>query len=224
MTEPLQGSPSLQALARAMTSLLDAAAPEQLGALRRSFPSEADLFDPTFVLGPNRSAVGKLPPVREQAMRALIEATLDAGDRSVPAIVSGLSGRMRRVRSIRLGAALATAIAGALTAAPALGAALPIPSLLGPGFAFIGTIAILIAEYQEKPLAGTQNSLGELLANTLVSEAAFVDARLRLAGDDLSGEGALLDLARRVSEAAARLRHVSVFGGVTMTSGAGPAS
>jgi hypothetical protein len=78
----------------------------------------------------------------------------------------------------------------------------------------VGTLGVLVSEHWEKPLAGGHSSLGELLGETLVAEAAFAEARLRLAADDLSQDGALLDLARRVSEAAAKLRHVSVFGGV----------
>ena len=198
-----------------MASLLNATAPQRLNELRQRFPGESDLFDPTYVLGENAAlATDALSPTRQQALRALVDTTLTAGEKSLITIVQTLTSRIRRVRTIRLTAAVATALAGALTAAPAIGTPLPLPPLLGPGFAFAGSLGMLIGEHWEKPLAGGHNSLGELLGETLVAEAAFADARLRLAGDDLSQGSALLDLARRVSEAAAKLRHVSVFGGL----------
>ena len=206
---------SIHASARAMASLLNATAPQRLNELRQRFPGELDLFDPTYVLGGSAApATDGFSPSRHQALRALIDTTLTTGEKSLTTIVQTLTSRIRRVRTIRLTAAVATALAGALTAAPAIGTPLPLPPLLGPGFAFAGSLGVLVGEHWEKPLAGGHSSLGELLGETLVAEAAFTDARLRLAGDDLSQDSALLDLARRVSEAAAKLRHVTVFGGV----------
>jgi hypothetical protein len=219
MTEHQQNPASGQASFRGMASLLSAEAPQHLADLRRRFPSDSDLFDPTYVLGESDRVAERLGPTRQQAVSALIEATLAAGDRTVSAAIHRLSTRMRRVRTIRLGSALATLVAGTLTAVPAVSATVLAPPLLASGFAFAGSLGMLVGEHWEKPLAGTQSSLGELLGEVLVAEAAFADARLRLAADDLTREGALLDLARRVSEAAAKLRHVSVFGGVTSSGG-----
>lgn len=205
----------VRTFARAMSSLLGASEPAALARLRQAYPAVPDLFDTTYVLGPGAGDATE-GDTRQEALKALIEATLQASDRRVTVIVQSLSARMRRVRSIRLAAALLTTVAGTLTAAPALGAALPVPALVGPGMALLGAIFMLVAEHADKPLAGTQRGLAELLADTLVAEAAFVEARLRMVAEDLSRDGALLELARRVSEASAKLRHVSVFGGLAL--------
>jgi hypothetical protein len=220
MTDRVSSADSLHASARAMASLLQAASPASLASLRERFSTHSDLFDSTYVLGADGvSAAGSISPARQLAMKALVEATLQAGDKSIPAIVHGLSTRVRRGRTIRLGAAVATAVAGALTAASAVGTALPLPALLGPGFAFVGSVAMLVGEHWEKPLAGGQSSVGELLVDTLVAEATFADVKLRLIAEDLTREGVLVELARRAGEAAAKLRHVSVFGGLPMHAG-----
>ena len=214
MTEAKPGS-NIETSARAMASLLGATDPARLADLRERFPSDRDLFETTYTLGAGaETATDGISPSRQLALKALIEATLRAGDTNVADIVRILSARMQRGRTIRLGAALATGVAGALTAAPALGAALPLPTLLGPGLALVGGMSMLVGEHWENPLGGTQRSLGELLVDTLVAEATFADVRLRMAAEDLSRDGVLLELARRVGEAAAKLRHVSVFGGV----------
>jgi hypothetical protein len=221
MTEAKPSPSNMETSARAMASLLGATDPARLADLRERFPSDRDLFETTYTLGAgSETATDGISPSRQLALEALIEATLRAGDTNVADIVRILSARMQRGRTIRLGAALATGVAGALTAAPALGAALPLPTLLGPGLALVGGMSMLVGEHWEKPLAGTQRSLGELLVDTLVAEATFADVRLRMAAEDLSRDGVVLELARRVGEAAAKLRHVSVFGGVRIDTAA----
>ena len=181
MTDRKLSSSNLQTSARAMASLLGAAEPATLARLSERFPADRDLFETTYTLGADaETATNNVPVSRQHALMALIEATLRASDGSVTAIVQALSARMRRGRTIRLAAALAATVAGTLTAAPALGGALPVPSLLGPGLALLGGILMLVAEHSDKPLAGTQRSLGELLADTLVAEAAFADLKLRM--------------------------------------------
>ena len=181
------------------------------------FRADADLFDSTYILGAEAEpAAAAIDPSRQLALTSLVEATLQAAEKSVPPMIQGLSLRLRRGRATRLAAAVATAVAGALTAAPAIGAALPLPSLLGPGIAFVGSAAMLVGEHWEKPLAGTQKSVGELLSETLVAEDILADVKLRMVTEDLGRGTVLLELARRAGEAAAKLRHVSVFGGVPM--------
>lgn len=209
MTQPV----NWEAPARAMISLVAAMDPAALAELRRQFPANSSLFDSTYVLGEGTDKAGS-DVSTQSAMKALIETTLHAGDGGAKAIVSALSRRMRRVRHTRFAAVLATTVAGTLTGAPVLGASLPVPALLGPILALMGATLMLISEHADKPLAGAQRSLSDLLADTLVAEATFADVRLRMLSEDLNRDGTLLELARRVSEAAAKLRHVSVFGGV----------
>ena len=217
MTAAESNAQAVRGSARAMASLLQAANPALLDNLRARFPTDSDLFDSTYILGADaESTADVIDPSRQLALRSLVEATLQAGEKSIPPIVHGLSIRLRRARVTRLAAACATAVAGALTAAPAVGASLPLPLLLGPGVAIVASAAMLIGEHWEKPLAGTQKSVGELLSETLVAEDIFADVKLRMVAEDLSRGTVLLELARRASEAAAKLRHVSVFGGVPM--------
>lgn len=201
---------------RAMTSLLAAVHPAALDELRIRFPASGTLFETTHVLGEAPKEPSGDAASTRSAIKALVETTVSSGDEHARAIVNALSRRMRRVRQTRFFAALATAVAGTLTAAPVLGAALPLPALLGPALALAGGLLMLIAEHADKPLAGGQRSLADLLADTLVAEATFADVRLRMLSEDVKHEGTLLEVARRAGEAAAKLRHVSIFGGIAI--------
>lgn len=198
-----------------MTSLVAAMQPASLDQLRHQFPANRTLFDATHVLGDEAGTAGSEVSTHS-AMKALVETTIDVGAEGATAIIGALTRRLQRVRYMRFAAALSTTVAGALTAAPVMGAALPVPALLGPALALLGGCLMLAGEHLDKPLAGGQRSLGDLLADTLVAEATFADVRLRLLSADLKPDGSLLELALRASAAAAKLRHVSIFGGVAI--------
>lgn len=215
----------MQVPTRAMASLLNAVDPQALEALRQRFPDDQDLFDTTFTLGeesPGAATGGR--QARISALQALVRETSSAAEPAITTIVETLTSRMRRARICRLAGAVIATIASA-------GAGIVTTATTGNPWAvsamavvgLFGSLSVLFAEHLEKPLVGGQRSLSELLADTLVAESGIADVRLRLLAEDVTEIDRLVAIATRVSEIAAKIRQICVFGGIPLatTSGRG---
>jgi hypothetical protein len=72
----------------------------------------------------------------------------------------------------------------------------------------------LVGENLEKPIVGGTKAVGDLIKDAMDIDSGVKDLRIRLLSEDASDLNSVLDLARRANEIAARIREVSVFGGV----------
>lgn len=204
---------------RGLASLLGALQPRSLERLRERFPHERELFETSYALGAQSGAAASDHPPgpdRQAAVRALIEETLAASRPAIPLMVEKISARMRSARTARLAGAVAATLGSALIATQAAGALPGSLQLLWSAVSLAGALLVLWGEHLEKPVIGGQRTLGELLSEVLVAESAIAEIRLRLLAEDAEQPAILMENARKANEAAARIRQVWVFGGITV--------
>lgn len=196
---------------RALASLVGAFQPDALRRLQDRFPGQVQLLDPTYTLGGDESRSAG----REDALRALIEAALNAASIAVPQMIKGIAERMRGARLARL-AGTATSIVGAALIGAQTAGTLPKDfQLIWAAVSLAGSLLVLWGEHLEKPVIGGQRSLVDLLSEVLVAEASMADLRLRMLEANSDQPTVLIEIARRANEAAAKLRQVTVFGGIS---------
>ena len=153
-----------------LAGYLERSDPDALTALRAAHPDATNLLSGAMKLGtPSRSAPD--PAFQREAALALARATADGLVVDIEALLVEMKARMRRVRTIRLGGALASTIAGAATALVALlfkgsEASKEIVSLCTAVVTMLGGLCALFAEHFEQTSTGARfsgaQSLGEL--------------------------------------------------------------
>ncbi len=197
-------------LTRAMASIVNELNPGKLEQLRQRYPHSAALFDFHYVMGAESASPAA------QAVKALIEETVAVLSPAIGRVQLGLMHRIQNARRLRLvGSVTATvSSAGAVTA---LMAAQP---LLAPAASLVslaGALAMLLGEHYEKPVLGGAKSLSELLGNVIAAEPAVQEIKLRMMAEDLSQTGPLMEMARKLNEISANVKHASLYGGVPLT-------
>lgn len=203
---------------RSLSSLLEALKPGTLAKLREAFPEHSEIFETSYVLGAESTADLNLDAGRHAALRALVEETLAAAKPSIPLIVRKITKRMRRARNARLAGGAAAACAAALLAAHAAGTIPGNLQLIAAAVSLAASLLVLVGEHLDKPVIGGQRGLGELLADTLLAEEALAEVHLRMLAPESTIPVQLFEIARRANEAAARVRQVWVFGGLSLPS------
>lgn len=196
---------------RALASLLGALEPETLQRLQERFPDQRGLFDPTYTLGVDDS----VNAAREHALRALIEATMNAACLAIPEMVKTITARMKAARLFRLAGTTTAICATALIGAQTAGVLPKDWQLIWTALSLAGSLLVLWGESLEKPMIGGQRSHAELLSEVLIAEASIVDIRLRMLDVNSDEPAVLFENARRANDTAAKLRQVSVFGGIS---------
>ncbi len=210
-------APLIQLPTRAMASLLAEAAPAELAELRQRFAGHAALFDTFYTMGEADSPTEDASVLL--ALRALAEKTLQVSQPAVDRIVVTLGARGRKARQLRLTGAIFALVSGAsVLATPGtlgtLGNIHEWIKLATGVAALVGSTAVLVGEHLEKPVFGSAKALGDLVNEAMLVDASIRGLTLRLLSDDRSHRGAMLDLARKTNEVAAKVKELSVFGEV----------
>jgi hypothetical protein len=76
---------------------------------------------------------------------------------------------------------------------------------------------MVCGENLEKSIVGSSKSLGELISDITHIDCDLRDLQLRMLSEDTSERVVLIDIARNANDIAARIKQISVFGGVTIT-------
>lgn len=201
-----------------LAGYLEKSAPGVLDSLRTTYPGSAQLLSAAMKLGtPSRS--GPAPAFEREAALALARATADGLVADIEVILVEMKARMRRVRILRLGGALVSTAAGALTALLALlfkgsDAAKEILSLCTAAITMLGGLCALFAEHFEQTSTGARFSgaeaLGELAGHRADVEQFRIrerqDAVLPLSDEELI---AALDRLNAVALKVLRYRYVT---------------
>lgn len=199
-----------QALGAALVGvveLLAARRPAHLARLAAKYPRHAEQLRPGLTLGSDRHVVTSAELYDELAREGL-----EAAREEIRAILQSLLPRALRAKRLRLFAA----IAGALTSAGVLSAALVGSRTMTIGGAlstFLAACLGLVAAYLEAPLTGPA-SIGSLLTECLELEANVNAAMLALheARADLVR---LRELVVEVNVICSKLRKIAVLGAIT---------
>lgn len=194
-----------------MASLLADAAPNELGELRQRFAGHAALFDPIYTLG-EADSFAEDPSVLP-ALRALAEKTLLVSQPAVDRIIATLGARGRKARQLRLTGAIFALVSGASVLATLGNTDVRIKLATG-GAALVGSISVVVGEHLEKPVFGGAKALGDLVKDAMLVDASIRGLKLRLLSEDRSDRVAMLDLATKTNEVAAKVKELSVFGEV----------
>jgi len=201
-----------------LAGYLEKSAPNALETLRAAHPASSGMLSSAMTLGvPARS--GPAPAFEREAALALARATADGLVVDIEAILAEMKARMRRVRVLRLGGALVSTAAGALTALVALlfkgsDASKEILSLCTAAITMLGGLCALFAEHFEQTSTGARFSgaeaLGELAEHRADVELFRLrerqDAVLPLADEELK---AALDRLNAVALKVLRYRYVA---------------
>jgi hypothetical protein len=202
---------------RAIAVLLSDTNPQALADLRARYPNHERLFEPAYVLGQEPIEAARSSVLQEvEPLRAFAEAGLTAAELKLEQLVAVLSKRIKRARSVKLAGAI-TASVSSVGVISALALAQSETALLTALVGLVSSIASLLGEHMEQPLIGGQKSLGELLGDALSAEGRARDLRVEFLGGAFGSLDAILSLATRVNEVAARVRAIVVYGGVATT-------
>lgn len=203
---------------RAMASIVGELNPGKLEQLRQRFPDSVALFDIQYHMGSKGGGTitqTKSVSAAALAVRALIDETLVVLSPAITRVQQALMRRIQNARRLRLvGSVIATvssagAVAALTTAHPALTPAASIVSLAA-------ALAMLLGEHFEKPVMGGAKSLSELLGNVIAAEPAVQEIKLQLMAEKLSQTGPLMEVARKLNEISANVKHASLYGGVPL--------
>jgi hypothetical protein len=189
--------------------LLEARNPAQLQSLRSRYPTQARLLARGLLLGDLKTHEGNEEPIYCDLARDGI----DTAEREIRLILQDLPRRAAWGKRLKLIAAIASAVTSAgvissvlLKAPPTATIVTALLNLMAAGFG-------LVATYVETPLFGS-SSTAELVEECIRLEVETRNARTLLEQVLKEASGTCRDLIGTVNEVCAKLRRISVFGGV----------
>lgn len=192
--------------ADAIVEVLARGAGNELDHLRKKYPDEQDLLHPTVKMG------GQVPKAKRVAVyRDLGTAGLKEARRSATAILAALPARAQRAKSMKLWSSIIAAVTSAGVVSSALVGARE-ATVISAVISFLATAIGLVAAYVETPLFG-EGGLADLVNECLTIEHEGSGLQIVFARPDAT-EDELAQAVAKVNELCAKLRRISIFGGV----------